>query len=356
MLTLAIPSRTTGSKLLVWKQDPTVKGLKLQRPVYIHSAIEPGPKDSQIKIMNSEISPDENGDFVGYTNIEDINAVHTFAVARQLLTMYERILNRKLVWGWNTLGGNKPLRIYTNAGCDRAENPLFGSYDREGLIKLYWLEGADNQAIYACQSMDLVAHEVSHAIIDAIKPGWMQAGNREVSAIKESFCDISSMFLFLSQLDLVEFIIANTKGCLYDSNNLSMIAEQFSQIINFGKGIRNALNTKKMDEVDFDRSTYGSSLVLTGAIYNIMADHFMLQRNSRIKDDAYALYQTGQCISRLFTKAICHTNLETASFARIAKNMLYQARAYDDIIVFEIIRQNFIDRKILPAQDPSSTW
>jgi len=39
----------TGSRINIWKQDPSVRGLGV-RTTYIHNKVNPGPSDSQIAI------------------------------------------------------------------------------------------------------------------------------------------------------------------------------------------------------------------------------------------------------------------------------------------------------------------
>ncbi|MGL5942866.1 MAG: hypothetical protein ACRC2S_21375 [Waterburya sp.] len=86
-----------GSRTRIWKQDPSVKGLSLPRDVYIHAQVNEGPSDSQIVIRGlSPVTPDLNQDFlIDPTSDEKaFDAVHTYTIVRQVLTMYQRVLDR----------------------------------------------------------------------------------------------------------------------------------------------------------------------------------------------------------------------------------------------------------------------
>src|SRR3972149_4187038 len=109
----------TGSRINMWKQDPSVRGLGV-RTTYIHNKVNPGPSDSQIAIKGlPTLYPDSNGDFLFPTPepriVEDIynppevtveeqkfDAAHTYAVVRKVLTLYQRVLGREIKWAWNT--------------------------------------------------------------------------------------------------------------------------------------------------------------------------------------------------------------------------------------------------------------
>jgi hypothetical protein len=81
-----------GSRMLIWKQDPSVKGIDLPRTVYLHTQVDDGPKDSQITIHGVPIvTPNSERDFlISPANEQAFDAVHTYTIVRQTLTMYQR--------------------------------------------------------------------------------------------------------------------------------------------------------------------------------------------------------------------------------------------------------------------------
>ena len=127
--------------------------------------------------------------------------------------------------------------------------------------------------VFTCRSLDIVAHETGHAILDGLKPHWLDvASPPQTGGLHESFGDLTAIFLALSQLDQVEAIIAQTKANLHDKTFLSDLAEQFGLALGRPNGLRNADNDLKLSQAGTE--VHAISQVFTGAIYDILADIF----------------------------------------------------------------------------------
>ena len=74
---------------------------------------------------------------------------------------------------------------------------------------------------YNCRSVDLIAHETGHAILDSILP-YLNEGNAETRGIGEAFCDLTSMFWILSQEDMCQIVLKEQDGDLTRSNILTL--------------------------------------------------------------------------------------------------------------------------------------
>ena len=111
----------SGSKVKIWKQDPSVKSIGI-RTAYIPTQVMNGPKDRDIVIKGvPEVFANENNDFLydPEENPIEFDAVHTYTVVRQVLTMFRRALNRNEItqnfdWQW----GSEPINVYPRAGMD----------------------------------------------------------------------------------------------------------------------------------------------------------------------------------------------------------------------------------------------
>ncbi|MCZ7627524.1 MAG: hypothetical protein M5R38_18725 [Candidatus Methylomirabilis sp.] len=81
-----------GSRVLMWKQDPSVAEIGIRR-AYLPGQVLTGPKDARISHGTpgiASVTPNAFGDFVHTPGTDAFDAVHTFAVVRQTLTMYQR--------------------------------------------------------------------------------------------------------------------------------------------------------------------------------------------------------------------------------------------------------------------------
>lgn len=340
-----------GSRTRIWKQDPSVQELT-PRTVYIHGEVNEGPRDSQIVITGlAPISPDLNRDFL-IDPISDETAfdvVHTYTIVRQVVTMYQRVLKRKLQWQWNTDTNQEVIAVHPHAG--RAANAYYSR--NEKVLRFFFFKPFNQPTgapdVFTCRSLDIVAHETGHAILDSLKPNWLSwSAPPQTGGLHESFGDLTSIFLILSQMDLVEYIIAETKADLHRRNILSALAEQFGNAIGFPEGLRNADNDLKLSEVS--NEVHEISQVFTGAIFDILADIFTANREPRLRDDAEVLYETGKYMAGLTIRALEQSPDNDATYADVAKAMLTiaQADGHEDYVSF--IEKHFTLREVLGTQ------
>ena len=85
-----------GSKVKIWKQDPSVKSIGI-RSCYISSEVQNGPRDNDIVTQDMpHVVSNSDNDFILYPNENplEFDAVHTFTIVRQVLTIFRRALNR----------------------------------------------------------------------------------------------------------------------------------------------------------------------------------------------------------------------------------------------------------------------
>jgi|RhiMetdeSRZDD1v2_1073273.scaffolds.fasta_scaffold69582_4 hypothetical protein len=344
-----------GARALIWKQDPSVAEIGI-RKVFLPYAMLPGPRDA--RITNGvpgipPVSPNAMGDYITTPGTDAFDAIHTFAVVRETLTMYQRALNSPLPWRWNTGGNTEPLNVFPhgipntmNAFYSPGQKALrFGDFIKPG-------EPPTSPRIFTCRSLDIVSHEAGHAVLDGLKPGWLSIGNPpQTGGLHESFGDLTAVFLALSQLDQVEAIIAQTKANLHDKTFLADLAEEFGLALGRPNGLRNADNDFKLSEVGTE--VHAISQVFTGAIYDILADIFVFERNPAQKDDAALLYSVGQYVCSLVLRAINQAPATAATFAHVANQMLQIAAADGKPAQYRnFIRNRFTVREVVVSPTP----
>ena len=80
----------TGARVLMWKQDPTVGEIGV-RKAFLPNHVFAGPSDSRIRIEGlPQVVPNVFGDLIATPGTDAFDAIHTFAVVRETLTMYQR--------------------------------------------------------------------------------------------------------------------------------------------------------------------------------------------------------------------------------------------------------------------------
>ncbi|TGQ56140.1 peptidase S8 [Mesorhizobium sp. M1C.F.Ca.ET.193.01.1.1] len=169
-----------------------------------------------------------------------------YAVAMTTIGHFERALGRRALWAPHYTG--KPgsrgsmamkahevprLRIYPHAL--RAANAYY-SPDKKALLFGYFpAESKDGDVttpgttVFSCLSNDIVAHEMSHALLDGLHRLFEEASNPDVPAFHEAFADIVALFQHFTLKELVSFAIAKAKGDVSVATLLSGIAAQFGE-------------------------------------------------------------------------------------------------------------------------------
>lgn len=333
-----------GSRVRIWKQDPSVSGISI-RDAYLHTEMTAGPSDSQMRVAGlATVHPDTNGDFLfDPDSVDAFDAVHTYAVVRQVVTMYQRVLGQRLEWR-----NPGPISIFPHAG--EGANAFYDPNAHTLEFLFFRPPGGSGRQVFTCRSLDIVAHEGGHAVLDGLKPGWLLINSpAQTGGLHESFGDLTSIFLVLSQLDQVEYIVAETKADLHRKNVLAEVAEEFGTALGRPSGLRNADNDLKLSEVG--NEVHAISQVFTGAIYDILADAFTASRDARRFDDARVLYETGLRMRELTIRAIIAAPDRNAVFADVAREMLAIAEAeperFPDYATF--IEGQFTRREVLGA-------
>lgn len=114
---------------------------------------------------------------------------------------------------------NKKLDIVPQAGID-----LNAYYDRKSLKFFYYQ--VFNKTIFTADSSDIVAHELGHALLDAIRPDFWNVQSLEIWSFHEAFSDICAI-VSIMQYDSVLFEKFNHDF----SNNISKLAEEVGTAI-----------------------------------------------------------------------------------------------------------------------------
>ena len=344
-----------GARALTWKQDPAVGDIGI-RKVFLPGAILLGPRDA--RIVNGvpglpPVSPNAMGDFIQNPGTDAFDAVHTYVIVRQTFTMYQHALGSPLPWQWNSCGNTDPLSVFPH-GLPNTMNAFYSRNQKALRFGDFIKPGAPPNAprIFTCRSLDIVAHDTGHAVLDGLKPQWIFANNPpQTAGLHESFADLTAIFLTLSQLEQVEAIIAQTKANLHDKTVLADLAEECGLALGKPNGLRNADHDFTLSQVG--NEVHAISQVFTGAIYDILADIFAFERKPAKRDDAIVLYEVGQYLCSLVLRAIVQAPATAATYQHVANNML-QIAAQDGMPVQyrNFIYNRFTVREVLVSPAP----
>jgi len=339
----------SGTSVKIWKQDPAVAEAGI-RKVFLPSSVKTGPKDNMVAIVGlpNPVQPDANGDFVvdPKRNELEFDAVHTFSVVRMVVNMFSRYNGREFKWQW----GDGAIKVDPRAGL--TPNAYYSRSER-ALRFFYFKPQNSRNMVYTCRSFDIVAHEAGHAYLDALKPGWW-GYQGQTGALHESFGDLTAILLMLSQLDVCDTIIAETKGDLHSESFFNNLADEFGVALGYPRGLRNADNELKLSEVDDE--VHELSQVFTGAFYDILVDCYNNYRDDSLYDPAETLFRTGKQMRALLMQGIMNSSNGETSFKEIAMNMIAYAKSQNwhstwvDSIITHFDRREIVLEQEIVAQ------
>jgi hypothetical protein len=171
-----------------------------------------------------------------------------YAVAMRTITSFEEALGRRVLWAAPP-GSTEyvpRLRIYPHAL--RAKNAYYSPNLCALLLGYFPAQSnltdatAPGTLVFGCLSADIVAHEMTHALLDGYTSGYRQYSNPDVGSFHEAFADVVALFSHFQYKDLVRREIARRRGDLGAETLLGGLAQQFGQGISMSGPLRDYHN------------------------------------------------------------------------------------------------------------------
>lgn len=259
-----------------------------------------------------------------------------YAIASRTIQMFETALGRDIHWrradrfGKSKEEGDtyrkkddiRVLKLYPHAMqqanayySPEAHGILFGVFTANKTGQGRNLPG---QRVFTCLSQDIIAHEVTHAVIDGIRTYFTEPTNPDVLAFHEGFADLCALFAHFSHEEALVDAIRRTGGQLYQTylapvapgsgngagqpgsqdvgaqrrqtNPLIELAQQFGQARGAENGLRSALGSKpNADDIHKkvgDPHFRGS--ILVAAVFDAFFTVYMGRA-----DTLFRIYRTG---------------------------------------------------------------
>jgi hypothetical protein len=179
--------------------------------------------DDPFLLLSSGLSPSPaNGRF---------HLQMVYAVASLTYAAFKRALGREIAWAV-TASPDGPLRLKVrpfipgaNAGYSREAGDLSFGYFKAGRRAAgFTVTGG---LISTALSHDVIAHETTHALLDALRSSFMEPTNVDVPAFHEGFADLVALFLHFTYADVVERAIRESRGTLMRGSLVTDIAREF---------------------------------------------------------------------------------------------------------------------------------
>ncbi len=226
-----------------------------------------------------------------------------------------------------------PLLVKLRAGKD-----LNAFYDRKSLQFFYDVDRKTHRTVYAAESLDVVAHETGHAVLDCYQPGFWSTPDIETASFHEAFADCSALLVTLTDSAVCAALLEEAKGSWEKSNQVSRLAEALGRAIydNYGPRavsdptrLRDARNSfryadpgslpSSADDTVLAAEPHSFSRVFTGAFYDALV--WALTRALQEISGVDAIERARRLLGRSLARAIEKLPPGRARYADIAALM-----------------------------------
>lgn len=272
-------------------------------------ALQPGPVGEYLEVIDVDPASgcayrpvDLNAQSVlaqrGLTPSEANPQFHqqmVYAVCMRIIRDFERVLGRVVLWAprptatrrRDSQAGQRQaefvqrLRVYPHA---LREANAYYSPAKKALLFGYFpsQEGGEGSqlTVYTCLSHDIIAHEVTHAILDGIHRRFNEPSNLDMLAFHEAFADLVALFEHFSLPEVLRHQIAATRGDLASQNRLGELARQVGEAIGKRGALRSAIGMPDPTAYQHVTEPHDRGAILVGAVF----DAFLTIYKARVAD------------------------------------------------------------------------
>lgn len=216
-----VEGRPVTRLISVVAQDPSVtdaKGRIVMSKIRIPcEVLAPGPMGYRIHVVDYDATeerylgrhelPDSPGEEPAHwtTGRPDIvrdyrfHAQNVYALVMNTLARFEHALGRRVGWSFH----RHQLKIAPHGMLDA--NAFYSPSD-EGLVFGYF-PGLSGATVFTCLSHDVVVHETTHALLDALRERFLDPSSPDQAAFHEGFSDVIALLSVFAQPELVRELL-----------------------------------------------------------------------------------------------------------------------------------------------------
>jgi hypothetical protein len=259
-------------RLRIFSLDPSVSRLEgAEATVKVpYEPLEPGPVGSLFEVDDYDSSQETHWGRVDLdqprlllndgrdpsTSEPLFHQQMVYAVCSIVHATFRRALGRHVTWGFRARTAHDKsaarLRVRPHAGreqnayYDRATGELcFGYFQAPEKLEGRTLPGG---VVFTCLSHDIVAHEVTHALLDGLRAHFSEPTGPDVLGFHEGFADLVATFQHFSYRDVLQAAIRKSKGRIENAQFLMGIAQQFGSTLGSTKPLRTAYEAGAQDK------------------------------------------------------------------------------------------------------------
>jgi hypothetical protein len=300
----------------------------------------------------NEVFLDTEGNEVNKDNHDNhqFRQVNVWAILQRALAFFEKGqgLGRRIPFGFE---GNR-LIVVPHAGY--GENAF---YDRDSKSLQFYYFDKDGERIYTCLSADIINHEFGHALLDGVRPHYMESILPETGAFHEFIGDLAAILITLRNNKFRGWLAAKTNGKLKRAKVLSSIAQQFGKAVTDNAYLRSAQNKYKMSDITDMDGPHKISQVLTATMFDILmgfGNDYIDSRGETAKNAFYHAIEKMQRIAIQPLDLLPPVDVTFKDYALAVLRMQTISNPLDPFQYFDLILNCFVKRKILTRKEANN--
>lgn len=272
-----------------------------------YETLRPGPEGHLFKVEDTEAQPDLQAPAVLIQNgitpsmsSPGFRGQMTYAVCTSVYAAFRAALGRYVAWGFDgPVDPLRPLKLIIRPVGFEGQNAFYQK--RDGTLQFGWYLGDKTKTIgnnlpggkfYTCLSHDIIAHEVTHALLDGLRANFTFPSGLDVLAFHEGFADLVAIFQRFSYERVVHAAIRHSGADIAKSELLTSIAEQFGQTTEGRTSLRSAIDISPSSDssdqkpsVSYGQPTEAHQLgsVLVSAVFEAFTTVFNRKTQSYLR-------------------------------------------------------------------------
>jgi len=247
------PDDPVHRPLQIFSLDPTVSKLDgaIAEVLVPYEPLLPGPVGAVFKVDDFDA---DQGTHWGRADLDEPSVLlrdgHTpsttnplfhqqmvYAVCSTVFQTFRESLGRHVTWDFDPQPGEAgaPTRLRILPHAFEGQNAFYDKTTGELRFGYFCAAESPNGrtlpggVVFTCLSHDIVAHEVTHALLDGLRSHFCQPSGPDVLGFHEGFADLVAVFQHFSHRQVVQAAIRRSEGNLESASLLTGIAHQFSQ-------------------------------------------------------------------------------------------------------------------------------
>ena len=205
-------------------QDQTVMD-----PVTVNLTTEKGakaPQTENVRLSRSEtLKPNAEGNYVYEAGTREYITANSMAAVQHTVDRMGDIFGQEI----NFAFGDKQIDLHADAGVDLN---AYYSRDEASINFFHDFDPVTHKTVYSGASGEVISHEAGHAILDAVRPDFLETWKADTNGLHEAFGDLTALYMSSQNDEVCKLVAQQTGGDLSKPNILANTGEELGTAIN----------------------------------------------------------------------------------------------------------------------------